>query len=176
MYPYALFSMHLCLNLSTIKSQKKERKWQKKGSIGLVYTLQLCHSGLSGIVFLMKLLAHADSNSKAKPLLFENWFSIERFNFSFLNEMASKVPKSIFPVVLFKTSFYMYLDAFWGAVCGAETGTLQESGRPAWHTGDLLVKVLTWRVTFLPQMFQAEGHCWQQLHTVMLMGPSIRNE
>lgn len=130
MYPYALFSMHLCLNLSTIKSQKKERKWQKKGSIGLVYTLQLCHSGLSGIVFLMKLLAHADSNSKAKPLLFENWFSVERFNFSFLNEMASKVPKSIFPVVLFKTSFYMYLDAFWGAVCGAETGTLQESGRP----------------------------------------------
>ena len=123
--------MHLCLNLSTIKSQKKERKWQKKGRVGLAYTLQLCHSGLSGIVCLMKLLAHADSNSKAKPsLLFENWFSLEGYNLSFLNEMAPKVPKSISPVVLFKTSVSMYLDTFWGAVCGAETGTLQESGGP----------------------------------------------
>lgn len=35
MYPYALLSLHLCLNPSTIKSQKKERNRQKKGSIGL---------------------------------------------------------------------------------------------------------------------------------------------
>lgn len=174
MYPYALFSMHLCLNLSTIKSQKKERKWQKKGSIGLAYTLQLCHSGLSGIVFLMKLLAHADSNSKAKPsLLFENWFSLERYNFSFLNEMAPKYPNP-FPLLSSSrrasTCIYFLRSCLW---CWN-----RDSAREwrAWHTGDPLVKILTWRVTFLPQMLQAEGHWWQQLHTVILMGPSIRNE
>ena len=129
MYPYALFSMHLCLNLSTIKSQKKERKWQKKGSIGLAYTLQLCHSGLSGIVFLMKLLAHADSNSKAKPsLLFENWFSLERYNSHFWMKWHQST-QIHFPCCPLQDE-RLHVSTFWGAVCGAETGTLQESGGP----------------------------------------------
>ena len=165
--------MHLCSNLSTIKSQKKERKWQKKGSIGLAYTLQLYHSGLSGIIFLMKPLAHADSNSKVKPsLLFENWFSLERHNFSFLNEMAPKVPRCIFPYCPLQDELLHVARCFlrsclwcWNRDSAREwqTSTQEIHLSKSSHGGWL----------FCHQMLQAEGHWWRQLHTVMLMGLAI---
>lgn len=62
MYPYALFSMYLYLTLSTIKSQKKERK----------YRFNIHFTALSFRVVWHcisdETLAHADSNSKAKLL------------------------------------------------------------------------------------------------------------